>query len=146
MKNYLIPPLLLIILYACGNNKTEPEVLPASEISLWKADLDSGSLRMEKELAPDIDTITAETIIAYHSSPTIKLEYIKSSGDTIFIRIPDANYLTQQMGSSGAEAYLAELVYDCTEIPGIRLVNLDFEEGDHAQPGTYKREDFNTAK
>jgi hypothetical protein len=146
MKNFLYLPVLLLLLYACGNNKTEPEVLPATEINLWKADLDSGLLRMEKELVPGLDTITAETIIAHHSSPTIKLDYVKSSGDTIYIRIADANYLTQQMGSSGAEAYLAELVYNCTEIPGIRYVNLAFEEGDHAQPGTYKREDFNTTK
>ncbi len=142
MKKLLCLPVFLILLYSCGNNDAEPEVLPATEISLWKADLDSGLLRMEKEIVPGLDTITTESVVSYMNGVNFKLEYIKTSGDTLYLRIPDATYLTQQMGSSGAEAYLAELVYNCTEIPGIRFVTLDFEEGDHAQPGTYRRESF----
>ncbi|MBN8686641.1 MAG: hypothetical protein J0M10_06475 [Chitinophagales bacterium] len=142
MKKMLCLPVFILFLSACGNNDTEPEVLPATEISLWKANLDSGLLRMEKQVVPGLDTITTESIVSYMSGVNFKPEYVKTSGDTLYLRIADATYLTQQMGSSGAEAWLAELVYNCTEIPGIRFVNLDFEEGDHAQPGTYRRESF----
>jgi hypothetical protein len=58
------------------------------------------------------------------------------------VKIPEATYLTQQMGSSGPTMFFAEAVYNISEIPGIRFINFDFEEGDHAQPGTYTRDDF----
>ena len=74
--------------------------------------------------------------------PHVQLEIVKTSGDTLFIKIPQSTYLTQQMGSSGSITYLAEAVYNLTEIPGIHYVNFDFEEGDHAQPGTFNRDSF----
>jgi hypothetical protein len=46
------------------------------------------------------------------------------------------------MGSSGPTTYFAEAVFNLTEIPGIHYVSFDFEEGDHAQPGTFNRESF----
>lgn len=144
MKNILYLPALLFVIYSCGNNKTETEVITTTEISLWDADMDSGLLKMEKRIVPDIDTINVENVISYlnTANPKIKLSFLKSAGDTIFLEIEDASFLTQQMGSTGPEMYLAEVIYNCTELPGIHFVNLDFEEGDHAQPGTYKREDF----
>jgi spore germination protein GerM len=72
----------------------------------------------------------------------VRLVFIKSSGDTAYLKIPDATYLTQQMGSTGPRLFLSGLVYTLTSLPGINYVNLDFEEGDHAAPGTYSRESF----
>jgi hypothetical protein len=46
------------------------------------------------------------------------------------------------MGSTGPTMFLSSAVYNLTEIPGIRYVNFDFEEGDHASPGTFSRESF----
>jgi hypothetical protein len=149
MKNYLFLPVLLFIVFACGSNKTEPEVLPVAETTMWNIDMDStGNLVKKQVLTPEIDSLSPENVIAYlnNNNPAIKLVYNKVSGDTLFIKIPDATHLTQQMGSAGPEVYMAEAVYNCTEIPGIKYVTFDFEEGDHAQPGTYKREDFNTVK
>jgi hypothetical protein len=58
------------------------------------------------------------------------------------IEVINAEYLTQRMGSSGAQAYLAQVTYTLTENPGIQKVNFIFEEGDHAMPGIYVRRDF----
>ncbi|MBI3139028.1 MAG: hypothetical protein HYZ15_10615 [Sphingobacteriales bacterium] len=134
-----------LILFACGSNKSEPAELPDAEINMWKIDQDStGNLVMQKTIAPEMDTLTAENIISYlnNNNPSVKLDYVKTSGDTLFLKIADANYLTQQMGSSGSTVYMAEVVYNFTELPGIRLVSFDFQEGDHAQPGIYTRESF----
>ena len=144
MKKILYLPLLLFFV-ACGGNDTETETLPATEISLWDADMDSvGNLVMEKRLTPELDTLSVNTILSHinSSNPTIVLEQVRVTADTLFLRITDAHYLTQQMGSSGPDVYIAEVVYNFTELPGIRFVHLDFEEGDHAQPGLFKREDF----
>jgi len=43
------------------------------------------------------------------------------------------------MGSAGAESFMVSTVYSFTEIKGIKYVSLDFEFGDHANPGVYNR-------
>ena len=72
----------------------------------------------------------------------VVIEWQRRSNDTAYLKIADATVLTQQMGTTGAMMYLAFVVYNVTELPGIRFVTLAFDEGDHAVPGTYTRESF----
>jgi hypothetical protein len=72
-----------------------------------------------------------------------KIEYIKMSGDTIKIKILDDEYLTEQMGTSGADCYLAETIFTLTENDLIKYVRIEMNEGSHASPGLYNRNDFN---
>jgi len=58
------------------------------------------------------------------------------------IEIANDQYLTQKMGSSGAQDYLAGVTYTLTENPGVKSVNFIFTAGDHAMPGVYSRESF----
>jgi hypothetical protein len=58
------------------------------------------------------------------------------------VEVADADYLTQQMGTTGAHYYLTAATYSLTEAPGVRAVNFLFAEGDHAAPGVYTRESF----
>jgi spore germination protein GerM len=59
-----------------------------------------------------------------------------------FVEIINAEQVTQSMGSSGAQDYLASVTYSLTENRQIKKVNFIFEEGDHAVPGIYTRESF----
>ncbi len=74
--------------------------------------------------------------------PEIKLEWVKLEGDKAFVSIADPTYMTQQAGSEGARAYLAEATFSLTELKGIAAVEFSFKEGDHARPGVYRRADF----
>ena len=65
---------------------------------------------------------------------------------TASVEVINAEYLTQRMGSSGAQAYLASVTFTLTENPQIKKVKFIFEEGDHAMPGTYTRQDFKNYK
>ena len=58
------------------------------------------------------------------------------------VEIINAEYLTQRMGTSGAQNYLAATTYSLTEAPGVRVVDFIFPAGDHAAPGVYTRESF----
>jgi hypothetical protein len=69
-----------------------------------------------------------------------KLKVVGIRGDTVDVEVVNAWTLTQSMGTSGAGQFIAEAVLTLTESPGIRYVNLIFEEGDHAAPGCYSRE------
>lgn len=145
---YLAAATLLIA--SCGNNKSDDETNEDVEITeqtfVWQSNMDdsTGKLKMSKDKPIGNDSLTTETIIAYLNSanPQVQLEFIKTSNDTIYLRIPSANYLTQQMGSTGPMMYFAAAVYNLTELPGITHVNFDFEEGDHASPSVLNRESF----
>lgn len=74
--------------------------------------------------------------------PETKLYKTSQQNDTLSVTINDASFLTQQSGTTGAEAYLAEATFALTELQGIKAVNFHFQEGDHAAPKTYTRESF----
>jgi spore germination protein GerM len=73
-------------------------------------------------------------------APKIKL--MKVEHGVAFVEIINAEQVTQRMGSSGAQDYLASVTYSLTENRQIKKVNFIFEEGDHAVPGIYTRESF----
>jgi hypothetical protein len=75
-----------------------------------------------------------------------KVKLVKIEHSTAFIEVINAGYLTQRMGSSGAQAYLASVTFTLTENPRIKKVKFIFEEGDHAMPGVYSRKSFENYK
>ncbi len=78
--------------------------------------------------------------------PKSKIEFIKKVGDTITIKILDDEYLTEQMGTSGANCYLAETIFTLTENGLIKFVRIEMEYGSHASPGLYARDYFKDLK
>ena len=76
--------------------------------------------------------------------PKVNLLNIKN--DEASVEVVNAEYLTEKMGSSGAQAYLASVTFTLTEDPRIKKVKFFFQEGDHAMPGTYTRKDFTNYK
>lgn len=125
---------------------TEQDSTVERTIYSWEPVLNDSTGRLEMKKRENIgpDSLSNDAVIAYlnRTNPNIQLQLLKQSNDTLYIKIPDAEHLTQRMGSTGPTMYFANAVYNLTEIPGIRFVNFDFEEGDHASPGTYNRESF----
>lgn len=139
-----------ILLISCNNKADNNEVVEDStrvvQSSSWMATLNdsTGQLEMKKNEAMGPDSLTATSVVNYLNTqnPNVRLEYVRTSNDTLYVRIPEEMYLTQQMGSTGPTMFFAGAVYNLTEIPGITHVNFDFEEGDHASPGTLNRASF----
>jgi ABC-type glycerol-3-phosphate transport system substrate-binding protein len=133
---------------ACNNKSDSTEedddTTVTTENFYWQSQLNDSTGMLEMMKVTTSDSISPQAIVAFLNKehPNIQLEYTHSSNDTVYLRIPDAFYLTQQMGSSGPQMYLSKVVYNFTELPGIKEVTLDFEEGDHASPGTFNRESF----
>ncbi len=143
--------LCVLLLSACGNNKADQPVTDedSAEITArysWEATLNdsSGKLEMKKIESNGPDTLAVPAVISFVNSqyPNVQLVLIKTSGDTAYLKIPEATFLTQQMGSTGPTLFFANVVFNLTEIPGIKYVSFDFEEGDHASPGTFTRDSF----
>jgi hypothetical protein len=71
-----------------------------------------------------------------------KITLRKSDPPTVVVEVANDKYLSEAMGSSGAQDYLAITTYTLTESPGIRSVEFVFPPGEHAMPGIYSRESF----
>ncbi len=112
---------------------------------IWIVDQEStGKEKLKKPDNVRLDTFSSVHLIQLinNNFPDIHLYLVKSSHDTVYVKIPDSKKLTQEMGSTGAENYMASATYTLTELKNIKFVNFALKEGDHAGPGVFSREDF----
>lgn len=143
---------MLIFLFSCGNRKGEQSVVrQVSEDSIasvyfWEASPETGlsGVVLHKTWRIRNDSVTVDGMIDLMNKryPLISMQRISVSGDTLYVRISREQHLTQELGSTGADAYMSEATYNLTSCPGIRVVNFRFKRGDHATPGSYTREEF----
>lgn len=113
---------------------------------LWHADFEETSNRykISKPSEARPDTLSGERMVSLINNnwDSITVNYLKTSHDTVYLDVPNSEYLTQRIGSSGAENFIATTTYSLTELTGVKYVNFKFKAGDHATPGVYKRSDF----
>ncbi len=108
---------------------------------IWEYDPDLEIPVKVREI--DTETLTAQQLIDilnFQNEGKVYLKYIELSGDTLSVKIDNSTYLTQQMGTTGADSYLSVATYTLTELEYVNKVNFDFVEGDHARPGIYSRD------
>lgn len=146
----------VFVLAACNNEASEKEIpadtvivaeeTPAPHRLLWVSDYDTvkNQFYLKQQRTVNADTLTASSLINDLNAAweNVKLVFIKTSNDTLYVAIPDSKFLGQQMGSAGAQAYMASTTYSLTELKGIRYVNYDMPSGDHISAGTYTRKNF----
>lgn len=112
----------------------------------WNVELNDSTKLMEIRKNPEASMFNLEPVDMVDAInfkyPQIKLEWVRQEGKRAFVKIEDANYLTRESGTEGAMAYLAEVTFSLTEFKGIEEVDFTFQEGDHARPGLYTRENF----
>lgn len=148
----------MLIFISC-NNEVEVEkenvedTIMTDEISLfppdrlpWISDFDTTKnefyLKQQRTVSPDSLTATALINDLNAAWENVKLVLVKTSNDTLYVSIPDSEFLGQQMGSAGAQAYMASTTYNLTELKGIKYVNYNMQAGDHVSPGTFSRKSF----
>ena len=152
----LIIALIMIVSCQSDSSKNTDENAATKEAAIadlnktlvvpWSVELNDSTQMMEikKNPAADMSNLTYLDIVdaINYKYPHITLEWVKQEGGKAFVKIADASYLTQQSGTEGARAYLAEVTFSLTELKGIKEVDFSFKEGDHARPGVYRRENF----
>ena len=77
-----------------------------------------------------------------YESPGLALEGM--DGDTAVVSLAQANVVTEQMGSTGAQCYLAGVTFSLTSFEAVDHVRFKFKEGSHGAPGRYDRADFSS--
>jgi len=68
-----------------------------------------------------------------------KIKLVKISADTVYLTVINDFYLTQSMGTTGAEEYIVNSGVSLLEIDGVNYVDYNFNMGDHAYPGTFSK-------
>ncbi len=112
----------------------------------WKTDFDTITNQEYLKRGKMLDTISRSPdelirILNMRQSKS-KINYVEQRGDTIVIKILNDEYLTEQMGTSGADCYMAETIYTLTENDLIQFVRFEIDYGSHACPGLYSRKDY----
>ena len=162
MKSLLISLLAILLLASCQNERspsqqsepvdTEAESPPSvaeSEKTLdvpWIAVFNDSTtlLEMKKNPAARPENLTGQDIIDALNLkyPQIRIDSFSVEGNKAIVSIQNSTYLTQEVGTAGARAYLAEATYSLTEIDNIKAVDFRFKAGDHAMPGILTRRSF----
>ena len=154
-KSVLFLAFVMILMISCQNNQREAdssaeenidsvlteEKLEVNSTPIWEYDPELDSLI---HVSPKHDFTLEEVIdnLNLRYKDIAKIDFVKRSNDTVYLKIEDALQMTSSIGSTGSFAYMAETVYALTEVKDVKYVNLDFEEGDHARPGTFDRSSF----
>lgn len=122
------------------------DALFAPDRLLWVSEFDTtkNEFYLKRQRTVDPDSLTAANLINDLNAAweNVKLVLVKTSNDTLYVSIPDSEFLGQRMGSAGAQAYMASTTYNLTELKNIKYVNYNMQSGDHVSPGTYSRESF----
>jgi hypothetical protein len=147
----------ILLIFSCNNSEQANKDIPEDTVLvdedeypgdkvIWISDYDTlkNEFYLKKQGTINIDTLTAGGVIKNINAvwENVQLVFSKISNDTLYVSIPASDFLTQQMGSAGAEAYIASTTYNLTELKGIKFINYDFEAGDHLSPGVFSRKDF----
>lgn len=119
--------LLIPVLTTC--TKKQPETLKAKVIDKIQ-ELNGSDKDPESFAAPEGEPL--------HLYPP-KLKLVKISADTVYLTVINDFYLTQSMGTTGAEEFIVKSGISLLEINGINYVDYNFNMGDHAYPGTFSR-------
>jgi hypothetical protein len=134
------------IIHKVDDNLARPSAVSPSVVYFWEAVPETGlsGVVLQPSWIVRSDSVTVEGMMALLNGryPLIVMERIGLSGDTLQVRIAHEKHLTQELGSTGADAYMAEATYNLTSCPGIRVVDFRFKRGDHATPGAYTRDEF----
>lgn len=171
MKNKIIISFFLsAVIFGCNSNDNKnenvtKEIVPdtittithspdsmqtiINDSPIWK--VEQGMEGKEKLMKPQtiiLDTLSSSTLVQMINDnfPDIKLELVKVSHDTLYVKIPESLKLTDQIGDTGAENYLASVTFTLTETKNIKFINFNFIGGEHAMPGVFSRENFKTLR
>lgn len=158
MRNYLIITLITIAVLVCLYGFypaciAKPNIQPdnickgfTNKKPIWVADITKEGSEIllrgdsvgyfKDDIAKYIDALNR-----YHQVK-IKLDEIKDS--IAYTTVVNNTFFTQSLGTTGANWYVASVVFTLNEAKGIKGVYLNYEQGDYGgEPGLMKKDSIN---
>lgn len=134
--------LLLVAACKCNNSKPTAEdtilVIPDT-LLVYEINAETKTIKKFTEV-PD-SAFTAQRVINGLNDKyrDVQLQLMKQSNDTLFVSVPNNEFLGERMGSTGAGAWFQDVIINLTSVPGINFLNIDMERRSHAMPGTFTK-------
>ena len=129
----------ILILASCkskdeGVNENTDDVPIAFSDTLLAWDVNADSMIMKKDSTIPDTAITINRIVngLNLKYPEVQLVFVKQSSDTVYTKVPNGEYLGNQMGSAGATAWFADAVINLTSVQGISYVSFAMDTFSHA--------------
>ena len=146
---FIIVIVSILTFIACSSGDKNAEDVPlaiSDTILVWEVNADS--MLMKKEVLIPDSAITIQRIIngLNEKYPEVQLVFLKQSKDTIYTKVPNGEYLGNQMGSAGASAWFADAAINLTSVPGINYVSFLMDTFSHAGSTIIGREEYKNWK
>jgi hypothetical protein len=148
MKQWkLIVILLLVTACKCNSGKdkaTEADTILVIPDTLLVYDVDTENKILKKFTEIPDSAFTVFRVIngLNEKYPNVQLRLLRLSNDTLYVNVPEGEYLSERMGSAGSEAWYADAVLNLTAVKGVSFINIDVREGSHVQPGVFSKADY----
>lgn len=137
------------ILFSCGGNDEKFDDVPLAigdSILVWQTNPDSMLMKKDALIPDTAVTITRVINGLNQKYPEVPLVFVKESSDTLYTRIPNGEYLGNQMGSAGAAAWFADATINLTSVPGINYVSYSMDTFSHAGSTIIGKENYKNWK
>jgi hypothetical protein len=125
-----------------GSAEADSILVIPDTLLVYDIDTENKTIKRHTEIPDSAFTVIRVINGLNEKYPNVHLQLLKLGHDTLYVSIPASEYLGEQMGSAGAEAWYADAVLNLAAVQGIKYVNIDLEEGSHAQPGVFSNEDY----
>lgn len=143
--------LLILLLCLNCNNASEKDTSPnpveyaiPESILVWNVDPEAMVMKRDSNIHDSIITISRVINGLNEKYPQVKLRLLKQGGDTLYVEVPDASYLGEQMGSAGSAAWFDDVVINLTSAPGINYVSFRMDTHSHAQSAIISRSRYDS--
>ena len=98
MKRYFFLIFISFFVFSCGNNKADEQVADEDSVFTrysWEA-TDTGTIVLMKKEGTGPDTLSPEGVVRFLNNKftNVQLVVVKTSGDTLYLKIPLSTYLT----------------------------------------------------
>lgn len=143
--------LIILFLFLKCNNASEKEkdtspkpveyAIPDS-ILVWDVNPEAMVMKRDSNIHDSIITIDRIINGLNEKYPRVKLHLLKQGGDTLYVEVPDASYLGEQMGSAGSAAWYDDVVINLTSTPGINYISFRMDTHSHAQSAIISRKKY----
>jgi len=145
ISHVIIVAIVLITACKCNNNQQQPTaedavlVIPDT-LLVYEVNTETKTWKKFTEV-PD-SAFTAIRIIngLNQKYPEVQLQLLEQSNDTLYVSVPNNEFLGEQMGNAGAASWFSDAVLNLTAIPGVMYVNMQMENRSHAVPGIFNKE------
>lgn len=147
MKNYTLILFLVLLIAACKCNNEQEKPTEADStlvipdtLLVYEVDTEAKTMKKFTEVPDSAFTATRVVNGLNEKYANVQIRFIKQSNDTVFITVPNNEFLGERMGSTGANSWFQDVILNLTGVQNVNFVNIDMEERSHAMPGTFKKE------